>query len=198
MPSNQPLPNEKPPGQVCIECEKEELRKERITKILKRLDQDVTTKNAAYAKDVENGPLPAGKWKCNLYVNDVVERAGFHLPDRTCGTKQEIENWLTDSNVMCPPVAGELGEGKLANGALIPGLKQVTDPLPGDIIVQKQQFDDASGHSGFVKSYDPQTKTGVMVSAGAKDVHENVFHVDKGYLGSDGKYHGPLVFQRIE
>lgn len=115
-----------------------------------------------YAYDRKKDRFPKDSYKCNKFVQDMLDSVGIPLPKSPGG-------W--------PPTAGNLANPK----ANIPNCPIVTEPQPGDIVASKGDFSDASGHTGIVKDDDS------FIGAGNEGVKEEpLTKFDKP------PYHGPV------
>jgi len=124
-------------------------------------------------------PYPANTNKCNLFVYDVLCSAS------SCPPKVETPRWWAPNR---PPLAGEWGD----RGVSIPGFAIVEgDPRPGDVIAEKHDYTDASGHVGIVVEYDPKTGAGKTASVNATT--GKVVINDWGFRPQQ---HGKLVIRR--
>jgi hypothetical protein len=91
-----------------------------------------------YAVAVKNGDFEVNTNKCNLFVNDIVEKAGAKFPKRK-------NFWGNESG---PVAAGTLGDPRIR----LPGLKVVADAdkAIGDVVAWKRtDFSDATGHTAI-------------------------------------------------
>jgi len=82
------------------------------------------------------GNFPSGSYKCNKFVCDMANRAGAKVG---LNVDKHGNAW--------PPTAGKWGWGDTK--ADIPGWKIVNKRLPGDVVGQKRNYSDATGHVGI-------------------------------------------------
>ena len=97
-----------------------------------------------WLQNVRKGTFPAGSYKCNLFVCDVMDEAGAPVRVKIRG-----------GGTRCP-LAGELANPN----ADIPNwrpLKPGEKIEPGDIIAYQYPYSDASGHSGVQGNNGPVT-----------------------------------------
>jgi hypothetical protein len=134
-----------------------------------------------YAKDKDN--FPAGVNKCNKFVYDVLREAGAS-PGTPNGS--QIRRLLGDGY---PPTAAQWANPNFN----IPNwrvLQPGESPEPGDVVAQKIDYDDATGHVGIVVG------PGQTVSQ-ASDPIEIVVQNDWGFRteGSQGRSN-QVVYRR--
>ena len=123
---------------------------ERIVEQAKQWDGSDT-----WAYEAFELPYPRNTNKCNLFVYDVLCSAS------SCPPEVEDPRWWALNR---PPLAGEWGDAAVS----IPGFVIVDgDPKPGDVIAEKHDYADASGHVGIVVEYDPKTGEGKTASVNA-------------------------------
>jgi len=87
-----------------------------------------------------NFPYGPGSNKCNLFVADVLNEAGVPVPN--------INGSFLGSPIY-PPLAAQWADPSVD----IPGwvvLDPATPPMPGDVVAEKINYRDASGHVGIV------------------------------------------------
>ena len=121
------------------------------------LEEDRTNDFPAYAYDskwvdregVRGFDLVS--YKCNLFVYDVLERAGVTPPT------------ITDEGQTRPVLANEWAD----ESEEIPGFQIVTNPLPGDVVVRSRS--DGRGHVGIV------VENGLSISATSPLSIPNIF-----------------------
>ncbi|WP_174958416.1 CHAP domain-containing protein [Burkholderia aenigmatica] len=94
------------------------------------------------------------KNKCNLFILDVLDEAGVKSPKRT---RFGIPRG--------PITAGTWAD----SGADIPGFKNVSTPMPGDIVAIGFNYSDATGHVAVVT--DVNGKQGKTIGAGGEGSH---------------------------
>ena len=101
--------------------------------------------------------------KCNLFVYEVANAAGFTVP------KRERFSWSRMSDVWYPPLAGEwAGSGNVGSW------RTVSSPKPGDSIAQAIDYSDATGHVGIV-AYPEQIQS---VQADVEEGQDNEAEVE--------------------
>ena len=103
-------------------------------------------KSRKWSKKTAKGGVPAGKYKCSLFVADVANEAHAHLPL----LHKQLPFLHTNYHY---PTAGELGDPSVD----IPNWPVTNTPVPGDIAAEKEMggefINDVrgySGHSGIV------------------------------------------------
>lgn len=110
-----------------------------------------------WATNANRPPYPVGANKCNLFVYETANSAGYTVPQRTRFSLSRLQD------VWYPPLAGDDWADTSAN---MGSWKVVTDPLPGDVVAQAINYSDASGHVGIV-SYPRDGNAGVALVAGS-------------------------------
>ncbi len=124
----------------------------------------------SYSKKVARDGFGVGAPKCNLYIHDVLERAGLNAPE-----------YAQDSNGKAWPIVSAAWVNPKYN---IPGWKVVDNPKPGDVCAVKfKNSKNATGHVGFVVGND------YSVSARSNAVVKDRFCFE-------GKYKGKCTFRR--
>lgn len=98
---------------------------------------------------------PKGTWKCSTFVYDVLHEVGIDVPWLPHG-------WIPE---LSPPLAGEWSDSNLK--VLQKDWSSNKTPLPGDIGTYAADYDNATGHVGFVLT------KGVCISAGADKIEVN-------------------------
>jgi hypothetical protein len=119
----------------------------------------------AWATSADRGPYPADTNKCNLFVYEVLNRAGTPVPMNV------RFSWRGFGNVSYPPLANEWADP----GVTIAGWEVVTNPRAGDVVAIKG--DGGSGHVGIVM--EPGKTMSVNTVSG------NVKVKDLGFVGKD-------------
>jgi len=117
-----------------------------------------------------NLPYRPGTNKCNLFVADVLERAGIPVPNM---------NGAIFGVPFYPPLAGQWADP----GVEIPGwivLDREVEPGPGDIVAEKISYRDASGHVGIVV-YTEDGKKLESISVSNRVRPETVLRSDFGF-----------------
>ncbi|MDZ4849533.1 MAG: PAAR-like domain-containing protein [Pirellulaceae bacterium] len=149
--------------------------------------KDAEKRRTDYSQDVDKdgnrgsklfGLIPGGN-KCSQYVHDKLEEVGFGSPDRFCGRIDK-----NDGVPSCGPTVQEMSNGRMSDGTdLSQILPKTSTPKPGDVVLfpfGSQGGPNATGHTGIVTSFDPETKTGTYSGAGHDDVHQNPFNLENG------------------
>lgn len=155
-----------------------------------RLTEDQVRSNIASIADNQVGRLdwqdsasrsnfPAPSNKCNLFVYEVLSSADADpgLPN----------GWINNY----PPTAGQWADPAYAipNWRVLPSEEP---PLPGDVVAQHIEYDDASGHVMIVG------RNGNFIGTGeGADAHGQIVDIlARDNLGRPGDRHGPLVYRR--
>lgn len=129
--------------------------------------------DAAFAKDARYGKWPAGSWKCNCFVESVIESAGGTAPKYPGG------QWPLRANDWADPDLD------------ISGWAIVTSPQRGDVAAFPRSGD--SGHVGiFVGGFGRQ-----VIGAGRDGVSYSTTHLFTRFgLNSLSGATGPIVYRR--
>ena len=128
------------------------------------------------------GNLGAGTNKCNLFVYDVAIAAGadLGLPNRG-GIRQRV------NNIQTPPTAEQWADKNFK----IPGWRVLSPnetSMPGDVVAEKINYSDASGHVAIVSG---NGKTIGTSSVGVEEIKETTW-------GFRDNQEGKVVFRRWE
>jgi len=136
-----------------------------------------------WSDDAAKGFYKAHSNKCNLFVYDILTGAGAS-PGYPNGS------WLFSY----PPTAGQWANPNYPiRGWRVLGPEEA--PRAGDVVTQKIDYRDASGHVMIVGP-DGHHFIGTGTSAGQP--HGTIVHMPpRDNLGPDGASHGPLVFRRF-
>jgi len=131
-----------------------------------------------YAFEDRQGSFGPNSNKCNLFVSDICNAAGANVPSKDGGS------W--------PPLAGDWANPNYN----IPGWEIVDSPQRGDIVAQKRDYQDATGHVGIVTRA-PYTPGGsyMVISAGTLGLQEE-FSSTAFRAYAPGENRGPVVFRR--
>jgi hypothetical protein len=143
------------------------------------------TRGKSYQRSPTPNDRAAGRYDCSTFVEAVLKKAGFRLDGRTAN---QINNVLSRSE------SGQLadlvrrGDPKIqgavsalvdsAQGDRVPAFN---DLKPGDIIqMWKNLGTEPDGHTGFVKSVSPASKSVILVGAHVDGVGQKSFKIGSG------------------
>ena len=130
--------------------------------------------------NAKRSPYPAGANKCNLFVAEMLAEAGIPVPNES-GSIFGIPRY--------PPLAAQWADPSVE----IPGwivLPPGTQPQPGDVVAEKINYSDASGHVGIVV----EKEDGSGVETMSVDSHSRPERVKRTSFGFRSTEHP--VFRR--
>jgi hypothetical protein len=118
-------------------------------------NEKIATKNSATDQEIR---IPANRWKCSLFVYDVLLESGLAVPVMERGSSTYIPYYSNYYN----PLADDW-----ANSNKLKNWKTFNSPMPGDVGAYKVNYSNATGHCGIVVA------PGVTISAGQDKVLVN-------------------------
>jgi len=144
-------------------------KRERVAEIALEMEGDTS-----YAYSEGKGRFPEDSWKCNLFVHDVLERAGIAPPLQPGGPWPLIANSWANPNYE------------------VPGWIIVNDPMPGDVGAIPRS---GTGHVGIYIEDRGRLRSNVM-AANRDGVGWSGSHMRNDWFNSWANATGDTVYRR--